>query len=289
MPSSVKTRIPGAPPLTIGDPVVGGAPTGSTLPRASRLQFSENDAINEAMQRAFGIMESDPNLARADVAHELSVGTLAPIGDEIRAFGEEFANSPRLAALFEGFEERASPDFSVVSDPERSAIELQLAQGLNRARQSRAAALRSRGLAGSGLDIENDPMFSALGSVGLGQISAGIATADSAAQERALNSLTSLTTDVGRFQGDILRSAGSADQFLAASQKDVPLSSFDELLEPALAEAFRRGEIELDRFEDIFRQQQEESKPGIEELLSLLLSVGTGFPGFTSSFLSGIG
>lgn len=269
-----------------GDVVgVGGQTDAARGVGAPGLTFSADPQISRAIGGGIRTYESDPNLARAEAGQEAALTRVSPLGDEIRGFGEEFAADPRLAALFGEFERRASPDFSIVSDPQRAALENELAGGVNRARQSRAAALRSRGLFGSGMDIENDPLFGAIGSVGLGQISAGIAEADAAAQERALGGLTGLTERTAAFQGDILSRAGAADQFTALLEKDAPLSSVDPLLGPMLAEAFRQGEIDLDFLEEQLRLLAEQSQFGGEDLVSAILSGVTAFPGFVGGLL----
>ncbi len=271
--------------------VIGAGVAGQTQNtrggRSSPLTFSETPAISEEISTGFDIYESDPNLALATAGQEASLARASPLGDEIRGFGEEFANDPRLAALFGEFERRASPDFSIVSGTQEAALQNQLAGGVNRARQSRAAALRSRGLFGSGMDIENDPLFGAIGSVGLGQITAGIAEADAAAQERALGGLTGLTERTAAFQGDILSRAGAMDQFTALLEKDVPLSSVDPLLRGFAAEAFRTGEIDLEFFEEQLRLLDEQSQFGGEDWLSALLSGVTAFPGAAASIFGG--
>lgn len=269
--------------------IVGAVRPGTTATRDGQLTYSGDPRISATIGQGLDIYESDPNLARAEGGQAAALATASPLGDEFRAFGESFANDPRLAALFGEYETRLSPDYSIVSDPQRAAMENELAGGVNRARQSRAAALRSRGLFGSGMDIENDPLFGAIGSVGLGQISAGIAEADAAARERALSGVTALTTDVERFQGDILSRAGAADQFTALLEKDVPLSDVDPLLRGILAEAFRQGEIDLDFLEEQLRLLEEESQFGGEDLLSGLLSFGTGFPGAAGDVIGSIG
>lgn len=166
-------------------------------------------------------------------------------------------DDPYMEDVFASLAERAGPDYDVIGEPGRAAMGRGLATGINRAQSDRATALRRAGLSGSGMDIENAPLFAAIGSTGLADINAEIEMANEEARSVA-------TTQLGEFSQRRRGMLAPFDMAIAGLQTDVPTSGYDPLLGPSIDWQMDRADIADQQYEEE-RAREEAAMAAFEE------------------------
>lgn len=198
---------------------------------------------------------------------------------------DRILNDPNMQAVFASLDEMMSPDYNAIGEAELAGLQGQLASGINRAQSSRAAAMRRAGLSGSGMDIGNAPLFTAIGASGLANVNASVDIANQQARDRA-------TTQRGQFGMQQQGMLAPLDFGIAGLQADPPTSGFDPLLGLSLDWEMDRADIEDVRYEEeVARQEEamqafEDSQPfaWAPEPFQGILNAGTDFFNFLSPF-----
>lgn len=202
--------------------------------------------LNPAMRDDYWAAEiEDANrLATATSGWESAIDTLGGSRDAI-------LNDPNMQAVFASLDEMMSPDYSAIGEAELAGLQGNLASGVNRAQSDRAAGLRRAGLSGSGMDIENAPLFAAIGSGALADVSASVDIANEQARQEA-------TTQRGAFSLQQQGMLAPLDMALAGLQADVPISGWDPLVGLALDTEFDQMDRENVRYDEALAREQEQ-------------------------------
>lgn len=176
------------------------------------------------------------NLAATTAGWETGLGTL---GGRI----ESIAGDPNFEAMMASLTEMMDPGYDAIGEVALAGIQGDLASGVNRAQSDRAGALRRAGLSGSGMDIGNAPLFTAIGSAGLADVSAQVEIANEEARRAA-------TTQAGQMSLQQQGLLAPLDLAFAGMQADVPTSGYDPFVGASLDLALGQRDIESQRYED---------------------------------------
>ena len=102
---------------------------------------------------------------------------------------DRFEADPIRAQLRNELLRRTGQQYSLISDEERTALELQLAQAAARAGSAQTQRAAARGVLGSGADIQRAAGLQTIASAGGVQLGGKIATANEQARQQALTAL----------------------------------------------------------------------------------------------------
>lgn len=212
------------------------------------------DVQKEAASRDY--QEEAEKETKAEEAHAAGLATI----DEAIA---GLLDDPILSQALDTLAMHAQPDYYAVGPETRTAMEAQLASGINRAQQQAMSNLVASGWGESGIAASIDPLYAAIGARGLGDISAQLATANTLAREQALQSIADLGLQRGREVADLQRIRAlaemdpvfmSTDPFLFASMstgaeemahqreyEQQVLDIFEESMQPNIRDLFLAG------------------------------------------------
>jgi hypothetical protein len=143
--------------------------------------------------------------------------------DTLGASRQGILDDPNMQAMFASLGEMASGDYNAIGEAELAGLQGQLASGVNRAQSDRAAALRRAGLSGSGMDLGNAPLYTAIGSAGLADVNAQVEIANQQARDAA-------TSQLGAFSMEQQGMLAPFDMAIAGLQADPPTSGYDPYL-----------------------------------------------------------
>lgn len=234
------------------DLLPGGLTAGPTPQWAIDLHGSEQEvyryygSLNEEVRNAVWLKDAQDaeNLATATGGWQAGLDTLGGRSDAI-------LNDPNLQAAFASLGEMAGADYDAIGEAERAGITSQLAGGVNRAQSDRAAALRRAGLSGSGMALENAPLFTAIGASGLADVNAQVGIANQQAREAATQQMGQLSLQQ---QGML----GNLDFARAGLQADVPISGYDPLVGASLDWTADQADWQRQQYEEGVAREEEQ-------------------------------
>jgi hypothetical protein len=189
------------------------------------------------------VAQGEGNQQRLDDSLNRLLGTEARVQGELDRFDQD----PNRALVEQRLTERTDPNFSLLTDKERTAIDLQLAQVTAQARNDAGANAAGRGTASGGLAQQLDTGIATLGAVGGVQIDAAQDAADAAAREQAVSDLGSLS-----FAEAGVRAQYSGD--LADVEKNIAATEAGLLIEPFDPVSLDSANRAITQYEDAIEQ-----------------------------------
>lgn len=211
------------------------------------------------------------NLAIAEEGRDVMLGDLGDIADFWGGRLREAEADPTRQHVIDELTRRSSQDYSVYSPQARSAMELQMAQSLNRARQR--ARLGGAGTGASGADLALDPMLTAMGAGNLSQLSGHIATENERARAQALGNLGAFNLNWEQFETGIGETLSEIERQSALLEGDPFLVESDEWLAPRLnfaRESYEDWQEQLLRAQDF---QDEQAEFDLSDVGNVLLNL----------------
>lgn len=221
--------------------------------------------------------------AQALESFESGLAQLDPIDAALADLLSGAQDDPQAQYVTDELTRRSGDDYSLIGGATQTAIERELALGLNRAQGSQQAALTRAGWGRSGLAAGLDPLFGAIGSAGLGQIYAGSAQANQQARDVNLARLGAFDLGRDQFEAGIAGMQTQAGQYRAAFEAGEPLSGFDPWIGYTVSESNRLQAEESQRLEEAMGFLEQESQP---DPLAFLFEGLQAFPGFLGGLLS---
>lgn len=191
-------------------------------------------------------------LARRDNegAHQRGLDILSEQYARLQGDAADWRNDPNRAAIMEELARRSDPDFNVISDRERAAADLEIAQRyastMARSQANQAGRGVAGGSAGGSVDRAIEARANALGMT----LGAGYDRMDDEARSRALGMLTSTT---GAYEGLDQAYSNAMDRMAAErakSERDIQYIPSDSV--PWADLDFAREDAA--RQEDLFRE-----------------------------------
>lgn len=174
------------------------------------------------------------NAATTQQATETTLGGLGDISGDYRKFLSGAQQDPyRLAALKE-LQRRASPGYSAVTPQQRTAMELEMARSLSRARNRMQSNLGAAGWGESGGTIGLDPLFTSIGAGATTQLSGQIAMENERVRGQAARDLGSTAINWQNFEAGITDDIANIDRQIALLEGDPLLMESDAWQAPSM-------------------------------------------------------
>jgi len=220
-----------------------------------------------------------------------SLGVIGEQREGLTSRYEDWQQDPRMQEVLDQMMARTSPEFDAISDRERAAYDLSIAQNAARAGAVQRAAAAGRGVSGGGAASSEAAATRGMADAAGVQVQAQLDAANERARQMNLEMLSTALRSNRGIDLAYESALGELTRLETAVMSNYEYNPADFTGWSMLGDAMRRADDEMAFREETFQQMVEEARFSQEDLFNQLIAgigTGIGLPGHLLSLAYGM-